>query len=112
MKTRLLRMIDRRPIETPNGSWKHPTWLISGIGYLQPTTLGFEHGQITMRIEGASDYFGELRPCWHVLPLKTRKGFAKQLLAALEWHKAHGTQGPAERAWKSRPDAYPAARGA
>lgn len=105
MKTRLLRKINRQPIETPNGPWKHPAWRFQGIGYLQPTLIGYEAGRgITLRIEGASNG----RPCWHVLPLRTHKQFAKQLLAALEWHRANGTQGPAEHAWKSRPDLYPA----
>jgi len=97
MNTRLLRMIDRRPIPTPNGPWKQSSWLLGGIGQLQPTLIGREGDRgITLRIEGAVAG----RCCWHVLPLRIpqHKAFAKAMLAVLEWHKARGTAGPARAA--------------
>ncbi len=101
MNTRILRMIDRRPIETPNGPWKHPVWLIQGMGQLQPVTIGNEGERgITLRIEGVADYHGDVRSCWRVLPLSTSKAQAKQALAELERCNALGIDSPARASWR------------
>jgi hypothetical protein len=96
MLTRILRMIDRTPIETPSGPWRHPVWRVAGLGQLQPVLFGREGARgITLRIEGA---MGD-QCVWHVLPLRTHRKLAKALFAALEWHKAHGTPSAARAAW-------------
>lgn len=96
MNTRILRMIDRRPIATPNGPWRHPAWRIAGLGQLQPVLVSPRDGArgITLRIEGAIDG----RCCWYAFPLATHKRQAKAHLAVLEWHNARGTRGPAAAA--------------
>lgn len=102
MNTRILRMIDRSPIETPNGPWRHPVWLVDGLGQLQPVLFGVECGAPTLRIEGMADCFGAPRACWHVLPLPHHKRKAKALFADLERHKEAGTRGPASQWWFER----------
>lgn len=98
MNTRILRMIDRRPIAAARGQWKLRSWRIAGVGYLQPTLLAIESERgITLRIEGAVGN----RCVWHVLPLATSRTLAKAHLALLEWHKARGTAGPAQAAWQA-----------
>lgn len=101
MNTRILRMIDRTPIKTPRGLWKHPVWRVAGLGQMQPVLFSIEHGCVTLRIEDAAERHGNVAPCWAALPLPRHKARAKGLFAHLETCKINGTRSAASQAWES-----------
>jgi hypothetical protein len=75
-------------------------WRVVGLGQLQPVLFGWEHGGVTLRIEGVADRGGEPTWCWWRLPLRTCKARAKAAFAELERHMAAGTESPAARLWR------------
>jgi hypothetical protein len=79
--------------------WKK-CWPVVGLGQLHPVLFGWEHGGVTLRIEGTADRHGKPSWCWWILPLATCKARAKIAFAELEHCKMTGVESPAARLWR------------